>query len=367
MLRLPNAIDFWRGFALVTIFINHIPGLFYERLTYRNVSVSDSAELFVFLAGWSLRIVISKQGEGVSTDRLISRLGGRALKIYAAHVLIVGIAIAMLAAAALMLDNPLILEWHNAAAVFYDPVETHIGLMLLTHQLGYFNILPLYVVLMACAPVLALIDRHTAGGLLPASLALYLLTLVVPITVPSWPVEGQWFFNPLAWQFIFVLGFILAKGNSGPGAFVRHHIGTARAMAVPMVAASALVVLFDWWPDPVSLPEPRLLFINGKTFLTPIRVTQFLALVAVFSAAYPYLAAVMPRLADFLSMLGRNSLYVFCVGSVASLLGQILRFVLGGGFAVDTILLVSGLAVMGATAWVAEWQERSRARAPVTA
>ena len=41
MPRPVNAIDFWRGFALVTIFINHIPGLFYEKFTYRNVSLSD--------------------------------------------------------------------------------------------------------------------------------------------------------------------------------------------------------------------------------------------------------------------------------------------------------------------------------------
>ena len=54
MTRQANAIDFWRGFALVSIFINHIPGVFYERLTHRNFSISDSAELFVFLAGWSL-------------------------------------------------------------------------------------------------------------------------------------------------------------------------------------------------------------------------------------------------------------------------------------------------------------------------
>ena len=30
MPRQANAIDFWRGFALVSIFINHIPGIWYE-------------------------------------------------------------------------------------------------------------------------------------------------------------------------------------------------------------------------------------------------------------------------------------------------------------------------------------------------
>ena len=34
---------------------------------------------------------------------------------------------------------------------------------LITHQLGYFDILPLYVVLMVMAPALALIDRYAPG------------------------------------------------------------------------------------------------------------------------------------------------------------------------------------------------------------
>ena len=74
------------------------------------------------------------------------------MTIYAAQILITMIAIAMLASRQRSHHNPLLLEWHNAAAVFYDPVPTHIGLALITHQLGYFDILPLYVVLMLMAP-----------------------------------------------------------------------------------------------------------------------------------------------------------------------------------------------------------------------
>ena len=36
MTRGANPVDFWRGFALVTIFVNHIPGIFYEHFTHRN-------------------------------------------------------------------------------------------------------------------------------------------------------------------------------------------------------------------------------------------------------------------------------------------------------------------------------------------
>ena len=58
MPRQSNAVDFWRGIALITIFINHIPGIYYSRFTHANYSLSDSADLFVFLAGWSLRLMV---------------------------------------------------------------------------------------------------------------------------------------------------------------------------------------------------------------------------------------------------------------------------------------------------------------------
>ena len=51
MPRAINVVDFWRGFALVEIFVNHIPGNVYEQFTHKALSLSDSAELFVFLAG----------------------------------------------------------------------------------------------------------------------------------------------------------------------------------------------------------------------------------------------------------------------------------------------------------------------------
>ena len=111
MPRQANAVDFWRGFALVSIFINHVPGIWYERLTHRNVSISDSAELFVFLAGWSLGLLVRARPELVSAGRLVARLGARALTIYAAQILICSLALAILAATAYLLDNPLILEW----------------------------------------------------------------------------------------------------------------------------------------------------------------------------------------------------------------------------------------------------------------
>jgi hypothetical protein len=361
-MRAPNEIDFWRGFALATIFINHVPGIFYERFTHRNVSLSDSAEMFVFLAGWSLRFVVTNPGQPISAFRLVLRLVGRAVAIYAAQMLITIIAIALIAAASIYYDAPPLLEWHNAAAVFEEPVATHIGLVLLSHQLGYFNILPLYVVLMTAAPVIALLDRASPWLLLAASLALYVYALLGGINLPTWPVEGRWFLDPLTWQLIFVLGFLIAAPERGLGGFARRHHSVLRIVAIPCVIAGGLAAWFHYSPDPLRVPDPKLFFMFDKTFLSPARLVHAIALVGLFAGSFRYIGRALPPLGRYLSMLGRNSLNVFCVGSVLSLAGQIARFEYGGGIVTDTVVIIIGIVALGVTGWVSEWRDRLRAR-----
>ena len=355
-MRQPNEIDFWRGFALVTIFINHVPGLVYERLTHRNVSVSDSAELFVFLAGWSLRFVVNIERKA-SGLRLTTRLLGRAVSIYAAQVLITMLALATIAAGALYYDAPLLLEWHNAGPVFHEPTETLIGLVGLTHQLGYFNILPLYVVLMTAAPIFALLDRVSPWLLVATSGGVWLATLIFAVNFPTWPVEGRWFFDPLCWQFIFVLGFLVGDRTRFGGA-LRAAQPWARWVALPIVFFGAVAATANWSPDPLRVPAPVLFFVFDKTFLSPARLIQFLAMAICFGGAYRFLPTRLAPAGAYLAMLGRNSLNVFCVASVLSLGAQIVRFALGASFATDTIVLFTGLLAMGLTAWLSEWRDR---------
>ncbi len=373
MPRPANAVDFWRGFALITIFIDHIPGLFYAKYTLINFSISDAADLFVFLAGWSLRLMADGGGRYMPTGNVVLRLFGRALELYAAQVLITMLAIAMLAITATELNNPLLLQWHNAAAVFNDPVPTHIGLAVLTHQLGYFDILPLYVVLMLMAPMFAVIDRLAPNLVLPASLALYIFALVFRLTLPTWPVSGTWFFNPLAWQLTFVLGFVFAREDAGPGAWVRRNIVWVRILALPVLIYFTVAVLFKLLWDPTDVPEPELFFLLDKTWATPPRLIQFLSMVAVFSIVFRYIAwfgklpfahYVISPLIGTLAMLGRNSLYVFCIGSLLSLAGQVLRYYYRGSVGSDTAVVILGIVIMVFTAWLAELRERNRPASP---
>jgi hypothetical protein len=359
-MRVANEVDFWRGLALVSIFINHIPGISLERLTHRNYGLSDSAELFVFLAGWALRRVADGSEARLGLVRLMLRLSARGVTLYAAQILITMVAIAIIAGAAIALNNPLLLEWHNAASVFTNPVHTHVGLVLLTHQLGYFDILPLYVVLMLGAPAMALVHRLAPWALLPLALAVYVVALTFNANLPTWPVEGVWYFNPFAWQLIFVLGFVLAS-DDGIGATVRRWLVPLRWLGIAVVALGAILVLRNYAPDPLRVPAPPLFFVFDKTNLSPARLIHFLALAAAFAGDFRHVAYFLPSLAGFLSMLGRNSLNVFCVGSILSLVGQITRVSLADSVLVDLGVVAVGVACLGLTAWVSELRERLKA------
>jgi hypothetical protein len=135
-----------------------------------------------------------------------------------------------------------------------------------------------------------------------------------------------------------------------------------RIVSVPIVLFFLGVVLFNWWPDPTTVPQPRLFFIFSKTYNSPARIIQFLALISVMSFTYPYVRRFAPPLVGYLSLLGRNSLYVFCVGSILSLSGQIIRFVYKGNIYIDTVVVICGVAIMTLTAWLPEWRESIRAK-----
>ena len=357
--RAPNEIDFWRGYALIAIFINHVPGIFYEQFTHKNFGFSDSAELFVLLAGWSLRAMVDRSPD-LQPVRLVLRIGSRAVTLYIAQQVITVMAIAMIAATALLTQTNLVLQWNNAAAVFDEPVTANIGLVILSHHLGYFDILPLYIVLMWMAPVFAVLYRVSPTVLLAASGGLYGATLYTGFNLPTWPVEGRWYFNPFAWQFVFAIGYML--GGPGPSQrIVQKYRLPIRIFGVLFVVGSLFAAIYGWYFDWLTAPEPAAFFVVDKTFQTPLRLLHVLALMATFGGAFYFILKYLPHIARFCSILGRNSLNVFCVGSLLSLSGQISRFALSESLWVDTAVLILGVVLMSLTAWVSEWRQRLRA------
>src|SRR5439155_25913935 len=77
-----DGIDFWRGFALLTIFIDHVPENIFQHVTQQNFGFSDAAELFVFLSGVSVALAYGTRffdGETVGAVRAVLR---RAFTLY---------------------------------------------------------------------------------------------------------------------------------------------------------------------------------------------------------------------------------------------------------------------------------------------
>ena len=82
--------------------------------------------------------------------------------------------------------------------------------MALRYQLGYFNILPLYVVLMAVrADYRRAPPAHALGAVAAVARALSLHGRH-RLQLADLAGGGQLVLLPLAWQFIFILGFLLA-------------------------------------------------------------------------------------------------------------------------------------------------------------
>lgn len=351
-MRRTNPVDFWRGLALVMIFINHVPGNVFSNWTSRNFGISDAAELFVFLAGWSLSYAIRRQGVPLPPGTLFLRFWLRAFSIYRAQIVISALAIALLASAAILLEDPIYLQWHSAGPAFYDPVRTAIGSVLMTYQLGYFNILPMYVLLIFAAPFFVLLARWNIWAALGASLGLYLWTLTTQTNLPCWPTEERWLFNPLAWQFMFVVGFVLGE-KWRTSEQLRRAADWAWWPALVIVIAGAYLTINNIRPDPLLVPEPKLLFLFEKSFLAPARVISLIAQVVVFGRLFYPVDERFNVLSRGLCSLGQHSLAVFSVGSVLSLAGQIARFASGGSFLVDVCIVGGGICLMAATAWIA--------------
>jgi hypothetical protein len=53
-------IDVLRALALLTIFVDHVPGTAFEYLTYKNFGFSDAAEVFVLISGISVALAYAR-------------------------------------------------------------------------------------------------------------------------------------------------------------------------------------------------------------------------------------------------------------------------------------------------------------------
>jgi hypothetical protein len=135
-----------------------------------------------------------------------------------------------------------LIEAHGRSFVFGSPSTGLLGLVLMSLQLGYFNILPLYVVLMLWAPAALALARRDPLLAVAFSAGLYAAARLFDLNLPNWPEAGGWFFNPIAWQFVFTLGLVSAvlwrDGPPRPAPWLL-------MLSAATVAGAALIVTDD--------------------------------------------------------------------------------------------------------------------------
>lgn len=339
-------IDFIRGLALLTIFINHVRDNFYEKLTHKNFGLSDAAEIFVLLAGISAALAFYPKftfGYRLETSKQIFR---RITKLYFWHIASTLLVICMFVAAGLFLNRPAFFQEINIGPVIKSPVEGFAGVFMLSHQLGYFNILPMYMILLAFLPAIIWLYRYDVRLLLGASIGLYLLAGYFKINLPNYPAAGFWFFNPLSWQLLYVAGF-------AGFLYCREH----GSIPYNKYLYWGCVIMLIWWCFWVQLGWWKMwryvdlgvvtgaLWSFNKSFVALPRLFHVLALVYVFiHSPLPGLLTKWLSGENAVVRIGQHALHLFCFGSVLAMLLLIIRMYFGGGIVLDTILVGGGIA-----------------------
>src|SRR6186713_258382 len=87
-------IDVLRALALLTIYVDHVPGTVFEHLTYKNFGFSDAAEAFVLLSGISVALAYSAKFDSGSRLLTTLKMWRRAGVLYASHIVTTIVAVA---------------------------------------------------------------------------------------------------------------------------------------------------------------------------------------------------------------------------------------------------------------------------------
>ena len=201
-------VDFFRGLALWWIFTDHIPGDVMSQVSLQNFAMCDATEIFVLLAGYGAGLSYGTRllAQGyISTAADVLR---RAWTLYIAHIFLFVLFTAQVTYSASALNRLSYLEETRLDVLGDDPYRSILEALLLRFQPSLLNILPLYVVLMAFFAATIWLLRWPPI-LLGASFAIYMVVRITSLNLGGWSGDG-WYFDPFAWQFLFVIGVLLA-------------------------------------------------------------------------------------------------------------------------------------------------------------
>ena len=212
-------LDVWRGIAMLIIMVAHIPKNHWGNFIPARFGPSDAAEMFVFCSGFAAAIAFGgtfeRHGWWMGTRRILFRCW----QIYWAHLALF-FTIALICVwstefvqARLGADATNYIVKLNLTKFFTQTELALPGLFTLTWVPNYFDILPMYFVILLMVPVvMGLRQLHPIAPFI-FCIGLYAATWMFDLELPAEPwSERAWFFNPLAWQLLFFTGFALSRG-----------------------------------------------------------------------------------------------------------------------------------------------------------
>ncbi|MEM6588873.1 MAG: OpgC domain-containing protein [Pseudomonadota bacterium] len=207
-------LDFFRGIAMFIILIAHTPGNWLTLWIPARFGFSDATEIFVFCSGMASAIAFGRVFREQGLTMGSARVGFRVWQVYWAHVaLFIAIAATMVGLNALFPEGRDYVGQLNLYPFFERPMEQLPGLLTLTYVPNYFDILPMYIIVLLMMPLMIFLARIHILLVVAASVGVWLLGNWGDVNFPAEPwTERKWFFNPLGWQLIFYTGFAFMSG-----------------------------------------------------------------------------------------------------------------------------------------------------------
>ena len=359
-------LDLFRGLALWLIFLDHIPSNLVAWITIRNYGFSDATEIFVFVSGYTAAFVYGKEMRERGFVVAGARILKRAWQIYVAHVFLFAIYLAEISYVATSFENPLYSEEMGILDFLKQPDVTIIQALLLKFKPANMDVLPLYIILLLMFPPVVWLLQLRPTLALAASVLLYVLTWQFGWNMPSYP-SGHWYFNPFAWQLLFVFGAWCALGGAQRLSVVLQSRITLAVAIAYLVFAFAITM--TWYVPGLSQYVPKWLdeaiHPIDKINLDVLRFAHFLALAVVTVWFVPRTwPALKSRWMWPLIVCGQHSLEIFCLGVFLSFAAHFAMVEVSGAFWMQVVASALGILIMIAAAWLIAWYKKAEERSP---
>jgi hypothetical protein len=352
--------DLFRGLANWAIFLNHIPDNLVNWVTTRNYGFSDAADIFVFISGYMAAFVYAEAMRRQRTLSVSARILKRAWQIYLAHVFLFVIYLAEIGYLAEKSNNPLFVEEFNVFEFLRDPDIVLIQGLILKFKPVNMDVLPLFVVLMLMFPLILWCLLHWPNLTLLGSALLYVLARLLGWNLPAFP-TGQWFFNPFAWQFLFVFAAWCGVGALQQIAALLHSQAVL-ALAICYLLFGLIMTLgwrLPWLHALIPSLIDRAVNPIDKTNLDPLRFLHFVALTLIIARlVHRNWAGLQRPMLRPAILCGQHSLEVFCFGIFLAFAGHFVLVEISSRAWMQVVVSFAGIALMTALAYLLTWYQR---------